>query len=90
MAEAKALGRVFRAWQLADGGRLVVGVDTFTRRDGGKGLPYDYYICARFDADGQRVPRHSGQPNADFYKRWQHGVGLTQILAEELKKRWNQ
>lgn len=90
VAEAKALGLVFRAWQLADGGRLVVGVDTFTRRDGGKGLPYDYYICARFDADGQRVPRHSGQPNADFYKRWQHGVGLTQILAEELKKRWNQ
>jgi ParB-like chromosome segregation protein Spo0J len=81
VAQAGQLGLTFREWPTADGGRLVVAVDEFTRTKNPGGLPYAVYFTVRFDADGQRAGE------VDYYKRWETGIDLIGTIAEDLSKR---
>lgn len=88
VAEAKPYGLTFREWPMIDGGVLVVGVDELTRRNCETGIPYFFFVCARFDSEGKRVGRYSGDVNDQFiYKSWIGATNLTLILAEDLKAR---
>ena len=81
VAQAEKLGLTFREWPTADGGRLVVAVDEFTRTENPGGLPYVVYFTVRFDADGQRAGEF------DYNKRWKTGIDLIGTIAEDLSKR---
>lgn len=89
VAQAKELGLVFRAYQMVDGGRLVVAVDEITHNDMGVGLPYEMFFYARFDARGQRVGTMSGKRNLNtaLFLSWCADGNLELILAQDIKAR---
>lgn len=89
VAQAKELGLVFRAYQMVDGGRLVVAVDETTRRDGSPGLPYERSFYARFDTQGRRVDIATGEqnPNTSLFAAWRADGALAPILEQDIKVR---
>lgn len=86
VAYAKELGLVFREYPLHDGTHFVVGVDETSRKTGWVGLPYDFYIYARFDADGNRVDAHDGKPSPLNYFTCWRSVLLEDLLKTDIKK----
>lgn len=89
VAQAKELGLVFRAYQMADGGRLVIAVDETTRREGFPGLPYETSFYARFDAQGRRVDMATGEqnPNTALMAAWRADGALESVLLQDIKAR---
>lgn len=88
VAYAKELGLVFRELPLHDGTHFVVGVDVTTRKTAYVGMPYDVYIYARFDKDGNRVDVHDGKESPLIYfTGWRRADGLLEnFLKADIKK----
>lgn len=87
VAQAKALGLTFRAYEMEDGGRLVVGTDDESKRAAPMlgCMPYGNYIVARFDRDGKRVAR-DGVSLTEYFREWKT-VDLVPLIANDLKRR---
>lgn len=87
VAYAKELGLVFRELQLYDGTHYVVGVDETSRKTGYVGLPYDFYIYARFDAAGNRVDVEDGRASTlNYFTCWRCDRLLEDFIARDIKK----
>lgn len=87
VAYAKELGLVFRELQLYDGTHYVVGVDETSRKTGYVGLPYDFYIYARFDAAGNRVDVRDGRASTlNYFTCWRCDRLLEDFIARDIKK----